>query len=73
MNQLDKYDYHIIECNGSDIDYITKGRTLQEFYDETLDGIKNHFHKNPIVKEDVLSLFQYEGKTIKDVLDERNV
>lgn len=72
VNQLDKYDYHIIECNGSDIDYITKGRTLQEFYDETLDGIKNHFHKKPIVKGDILSLFLYNGETLHDILEKWN-
>lgn len=73
LNLSDKRDFCIKECNGTAINIKTNGLTLQEFYKETLEGIKKHFHKNPIVKEDVLSLFQYEGKTIKDVLDERNV
>lgn len=73
LNLSDKCDFCIKECNGSAINIKTNGLTLQEFYKETLEGIKNHLHKNPIEKEDVLSLFQYEGKTIKDILDERNV
>lgn len=73
LNLSDKCDFCIKECNGAAINIKTNGLTLQEFYKETLEGIKNHLHKNPIEKEDVLSLFQYEGKTIKDILDERNV
>lgn len=73
LNLSDKRDFCIQECNGAAINIKTNGLTLQEFYKETLEGIKNHLHKNPIEKEDVLSLFQYEGKTIKDILDERNV
>ena len=73
LNLSDKCDFCIKECNGTAINIKTNGLTLQEFYKETLEGIKNHLHKNPIEKEDVLSLFQYEGKTIKDILDERNV
>lgn len=72
VNSADKINFFIQECNGSAVGMKTNGRTLQEFYNETLEGIKSGLHKNPIKKEDVLSLFQYNGRTIKDILDKRN-
>ena len=72
VNLSDKRVFCILECNGAAINITTNGLTLQEFYKETLGGIKNNLHKNPIEKEEVLSLFQYEGKTIKDLLDKKN-
>lgn len=73
VNLSDKRVFCILECNGAAINIKTNGLTLQELYKETLEGIKNRFHKNPIEIEDAFSLFQYGGKTIKDILDERNV
>ena len=72
LNPLDKREFFIKDCNGDAINKRTNGRTLQEFYDETLDGIKNHLHKTPIEKGNILSLFQYEGESILDILEKWN-
>ena len=72
VNLADKREYDVKEYNGNAISNRTKGLTLQEFYSETLDGIKNYLHKKPIEKEDVLSLFMYEGDTLHDILDKWN-
>ena len=73
LNLSDKRDYYIEKCNGNSVEIKTNGRTLQEFYDETINGIINHFQKTPIKEVNVLSAIQYNGKTIQAILDERNM
>ena len=72
LNQSDKRKYVIIECNGESKNIVTPGYTLLELYEDTLNGIISYLQKKPIKKKDVLSAFQYEGKTIQTILDERN-
>lgn len=72
LNPSDKRKYAVKEFNGIDVDHNTSTFTLMEFYEDTLSGIINHLHKEPIKKEDLLSAFQYNGKTIQTLLEERN-
>ena len=72
LNMSDKRKYVVKECNGRIIDDNTSGFTLMELYEDTLNGIINNLHKEPIKQDDVLSAFQYDGKTIQTILDERN-
>lgn len=72
LNPSDKRKYAVKEFNGIDVDHNTSTFTLMEFYEDTLSGIINHLHKEPIKKEDLLSAFQYDGKTIQTLLEERN-
>jgi len=72
VNLADKRDYVVKEYNGNAKNNRTNGLTLQDFYSETLDGIKNHLHKNPIEKGDILSLFLYNGDTLHDILEKWN-
>lgn len=72
LNLSDKRNYYIEKCNETSVKIKTNGRTLQEFYDETLNGIINRFHKTPIKEVNVLSAIQYDGKTIQVILDEWN-
>ena len=72
VNQSDKREFYIKDCNGNAINIRTNGRTLHEFYSETLDGVKNNLHKNPIVKEEILSLFLYNGETLHNILEKWN-
>ena len=72
LNPSDKRKYAVKEFNGSMINHITSAFTLMEFYEDTLNGITGRLHKEPIKKEDVLSVFQYEGKTIQAILEEWN-
>ncbi len=72
LNQSDKCKYVIIECNGESKNIVTPGYTLLELYEDTLNGIISYLQKKPIKKKDVLSAFQYEGKTIQAILEEWN-
>lgn len=68
----DKRKYCIKKCNDEELNRQTRGLSLQDFYDETIEGIKNKFNKTPIIEEDVNKVFKHEGKSIKDLLDELN-
>lgn len=72
LNMSDKRKYVVKEFNGTGINNVTSAFTLMELYEDTLNGIFNHLHKDPIKRDDVLSVFQYEGKTIQAILEERN-
>ena len=72
VNMSDKRKYVVKECNGRVIDNKTSAFSLSGFYEDTLRGISERFHKEPIPKENVLSAFQYRGKTIQRILEERN-
>ena len=73
LNPSDKRKYAVMEFNGSRINIITSAFTLMEFYEDTLNGIISRLHKEPKKKEDVLSVFKYDGKTIQAILNERNM
>ena len=72
LNMSDKRKYAVKEFNGTGINNVTSAFTLMELYEDTLNWIINHLHKEPIKRDDVLSIFQYEGKTIQAILEERN-
>ena len=72
LSQSDKRKYVIKEYNGESINNETSGLTLIELYQDTLNGIISKLHKKPIKKEDILSAFLYEGKTIYTILEEWN-
>ena len=71
-NSSDKRKYVILRCNGKELKYTTNGLTLQEFYDDTINGIKSTLHKNPILEKDIFDIFKYNGKSIKETLAEMN-
>lgn len=73
LNPSDKRKYAVKEFNGTDINNVTSAFTLMELYEDTLNGIINSLHKEPIKRDDVLSVFKYDGKTIQAILDERNL
>lgn len=54
------------------MNHTTKGLTLQEFYDDTIDGIKSKLHKNPILEKDIFDIFKCNGKSINEILTEMN-
>lgn len=72
LNMSDKRKYAVKEFNGAGINNVTSAFTLMELYEDTLNGIINYLHKEPIKRDDVLSVFQYEGITIQAILEERN-
>lgn len=44
----------------------------REFYDDTIRGLIENIHKNPIVEKDVLDIFKYNGRSINELLAEMN-
>lgn len=71
-NSSDKRKYVILKCDGKELNHQTNGLTLQEFYDDTINGIKSTLHKNPILEKDIFDIFKYNGKSIKETLAEMN-
>lgn len=72
-NSSDKRKYVILKCNGRElIKHTTNGLTLQDFYDDTINGIKGNLGKNPILEKDVFNIFKFNGKSINETLDEMN-
>jgi len=72
LNMSDKRKFFVKKCNGEKKDIITSDFSLKDLYEDTLNGIINYLHKKPIKKEDILSVFQYEDKTIQAILEELN-
>lgn len=72
INFSDKYKFVIKECDGRQYDNMTPAFTLMELYEDTLNGIVNYLHKNPIKEANIISLFYYNGKTIQAILKEWN-
>lgn len=60
------------KCNGKKAGHTTNGFSLQEFYDDTIRGLIENIHKNPIVEKDVLDIFKYNGRSINELLAEMN-
>lgn len=71
-NFSDKRKYVILKCNGKKLKHITNGLTLQDFYDDTIDGIKKAFGKKPIKEKDIFDIFKFNGKSINETLVEMN-
>ena len=46
--------------------------TLQEFYNDTVNGLIKHLNKKPIVEENVLDIFKFNGKSLNEALTEIN-
>ena len=61
-NSSDKRKYIILKCDGKELKHTTKGLTLQEFYDDTINGIKGNLGKNPILEKNIFDLFKFNGK-----------
>lgn len=72
FNLLDKRKYVIEKCNGNKAGKITTVFTLKELYDDTKSGLVHHFHKNPIVEDNILNVYKYNGRSIADILAEMN-
>ena len=72
INFSDKYKFVIKECDGRQYDNMTPAFTLMELYEDTLNGIVNYLHKNPIKEANIISLFYYNVKTIQAILKEWN-
>lgn len=68
----DKRKYFILKCNEKELNHTTKGLTLQEFYDDTIEGIKSNMHKNPILEKNIFDIFKCNGKSINEILTEMN-
>ena len=71
-NSSDKRKYIILKCDGKELKHTTKGLTLQEFYDDTINGIKGNLGKNPILEKNIFDLFKFNGKSINETLAEMN-
>ena len=71
-NSSDKRKYVILKCNGRVLKNTTNGLTLQEFYDDTINGIKGNLGKNPILEKNIFDLFKFNGKSINETLAEMN-
>ena len=48
------------------------GITLQDFYDDTINGLKKVFGKNPILEKNIFDIFKFNGKSINETLVEMN-
>lgn len=70
-NLSDKRKYFIRQCNGNVLDRKTNGFSLQEFYNDTVSGL-NRLDKNPIIEENVLEIFKFNGKSLNAILAEIN-
>ena len=70
-NLSDKRKYFIRQCNGNVLDCKTNGFSLQEFYNDTVSGL-NRLDKNPIIEENVLEIFKFNGKSLNAILAEIN-
>lgn len=71
-NSSDKRKYVILKCDGKELKHTTNGLTLQEFYDDTINGIKGNLGKNPILENNIFDLFKFNGKSINETLAEMN-
>lgn len=71
-NSSDKRKYVILKCNGRVLKNTTNGLTLQEFYDDTINGIKRNLGKNPILEKNIFDQFKFNGKSINETLAEMN-
>lgn len=71
-NPSDKRKYVILKCDGKELKHTTNGLTLQEFYDDTINGIKGNLGKNPILEKNIFDLFKFNGKSINETLAEMN-
>ncbi len=69
-NSSDKRKYVILKCNEKELKHTTNGTTLQEFYDDTINGIKKNLGKNPILEKNIFDLFKFNGKSINETLAE---
>lgn len=71
LNLSDKRKYVIEKYNGKDAGHTTNVYTLKELYDDTISGL-NRLHKSPIIEENVLEIFKFNGKTINEMLTKIN-
>ena len=72
FNSSDKRKYVILKCNEKELKHITNGITLQDFYDDTINGLKKVFGKNPILEKNIFDIFKFNGKSINETLVEMN-
>ena len=71
-NLSDKRKYVIEKYNGKEAGHTTNVYTLKELYDDTISGLIHNFHKNPLVEENVLDIFKFNGKSLNAILAEIN-
>lgn len=70
-NLSDKRKYVIEKYNGKDAGHTTNVYTLKELYDDTISGLIRRSQK-PLVEENVLDIFKFNGKSLKAILAEIN-
>lgn len=71
-NLSDKRKYVIEKYNGKEAGHTTNVYTLKELYDDTISGLIHHLQKNPLVEENVLDIFKFNGKSLNAILAEIN-
>jgi hypothetical protein len=70
-NLSDKRKYVIEKYNGEDAGHTTNVYTLKELYDDTISGLI-HRSQKPLVEENVLDIFKFNGKSLNAILAEIN-
>ena len=70
-NLSDKRKYVIEKCNGEKAGHTTNVHTLKELYDDTISGLIHRLQK-PLVEENVLDIFKFNGKSLNAILAEIN-
>lgn len=69
----EKRKYCIKECNGQERNIETRPFSLEELYNDTLNGIAKHLHKTPIKKVvNIFDEFRYNGIPLQNLIEQRN-
>ncbi len=68
----DKRPYCIVGINGKDSNIKTGPQTLKELYEDTINGLEIKLHKKAVVCENILSVYQFNDKTLEELLNKAN-
>lgn len=68
----DKRPYCIAGINGKDSNIKTGSLTLKELYENTINGLEINLHKKAVVCENILSAYQFNDKTLEELLNKAN-
>jgi hypothetical protein len=68
----DKRPYCIVGINGKDSNIKTGSLTLKELYEDTTNGLEIKLHKKAVVCENILSAYQFNDKTLEELLNKAN-
>ena len=72
MKPEDKRPYCIVGINGKETRYSINSMTLNKLYEDTIRGFEKKYHKKAIVCENILSAYQFNDKTLGELLEEVN-